>query len=93
MTRVHTQQEATKAMLALAERFSGDGPPALCIARLAYNSGTCPLPLLRAAKAVGLAFGQREFRAILDEAGLRKEQVAPLLLSLSFCQNFSLLYT
>ena len=68
-------QEATIAMLALADELSGSRPAALVIAQHAWKAGISLLPLLRAAHAVGLVFGPDEFRALLEESSLPEEQV------------------
>ncbi len=62
-------------MLALADRLSRGRQVALAIAQHARKADIDPLPLLRAAQAMGLTFGPDEFRALLEEGSLPEEQV------------------
>ena len=93
--RVHDTQEATRAMLALADQLSRGRPAALAIAQHAWKADIDPLPLLRAAQAMALTFGPDEFRALLEEGSLPEEQVLSvlhLLLTLEMWSRMALVH-
>lgn len=68
-------QEATRALLALAEVLAEEGQSASFLVSCASKAGVDVLPLLEIVQRAGLSIGPQEFRAVLDGGRLSLEQV------------------